>query len=190
MKKGQRHPDHHSLRLPWTCERCKETFPRGWGRGTHMKWCGVSPDDLLWERIDKNHPSGCWVYSGATDRRGYGRPAKRTGNNPRQRYYAHRRSYEIHKGPIPKGRLVLHTCHNPPCCNPDHLYLGDDKANHYDKIRLGRHGGAVLDEGKVREIKRLLLTPIMKKDIAARYGVKPALVSSINTGKLWGWVKL
>lgn len=105
--------------------------------------CGISrfadPDKYLLDRIDKNHPSGCWVYSGATDRRGYGRPGRIRPDGSRGRYYAHRRVYELEVGPIPDGMLVLHRCDNPPCCNPAHLFLGTDQDNVTDKMNKGRH---------------------------------------------------
>lgn len=94
-------------------------------------------DALMWEKVDKNGPNGCWVYSGASDRRGYGRPGTWKAGS-RKRIYAHRRSYELLVGPIPAGMLVLHRCDNPPCCNPAHLFLGTDLDNHLDKVAKGR----------------------------------------------------
>lgn len=105
--------------------------------------CGVAgrfsdPDKYLWEHIDKKHPSGCWVYSGAVDQHGYGRPAKIFPDRVKRRYYAHRRVYEIECGPIPEGMHVLHKCDNPPCCNPKHLFLGTHMDNMKDKRAKGR----------------------------------------------------
>lgn len=62
----------------------------------------------------------CWDWSGCKDSRGYGRfsigPARK-----RVSYNAHRVSYEIFVGPIPKGLVIDHLCNNPSCCNPKHL---------------------------------------------------------------------
>jgi hypothetical protein len=85
----------------------------------------------------------CWEWIGSFD----GQP--RGGPNPRGRYgrfvftgraniAAHRASYLIHKGPIADGLQVCHSCDNPSCVNPEHLWLGDAQANMDDQIAKGR----------------------------------------------------
>lgn len=143
------------------------------------------PDAALWARVNKDGPNGCWIYSGATDRRGYGRPAYK-----QKRYYAHRRSYEIHRGPIPAGMLVLHKCDNPPCCNPEHLFLGTDADNAQDKARKGRALGgekcihAKLTEPQVIEIKAQR-GKATQRELAARYGVTQPAITAILAGRTW-----
>lgn len=171
-------------REPFTCPKCHVTFPQSMGKGTHIRYCGTQ-DDTMWARIDKNHPSGCWVYKGATDRRGYGRPCRMLFGGGRKRYYAHRRSYEIHKGPIPEGMLVLHSCDNPPCCNPDHLSLGKDADNHVDMRARGRANyisRAKLTEDQVREIRASQGT---KEELAAKYSVSAGTIYNIKTRRIW-----
>ena len=53
--------------------------------------------------------------------------------------YAHRAAWEEANGPIPYGMQVCHTCDNPPCCNPDHLFLGTNADNQQDSIAKNRH---------------------------------------------------
>lgn len=134
-----RTPEHIAwMKRPWTCPKCGTTMKAS-GKGPHSVTCGRD-DELLWARVNKNGPNGCWIYMGACDRRGYGRPGRSMGTTGRtKRYYAHRRSYEIHKGEIPEGMLVLHKCDNPPCCNPEHLYLGRDADNARDRKARGRN---------------------------------------------------
>jgi hypothetical protein len=76
---------------------------------------------------------GCWLWSGCVGRDGYGK-LKRGGKTLR----AHRVFYEAHKGPIPEGLLVCHSCDNPLCVNPDHLWVGTQVDNEKDKDQKGR----------------------------------------------------
>jgi hypothetical protein len=79
--------------------------------------------------------AGCWLWTGAwTPSRGYGLVRGEGG----RRTVAHRRSWELHCGPIPAGMKVLHKCDVRLCVNPDHLFLGtlgDNNRDAYDKGR-------------------------------------------------------
>lgn len=77
--------------------------------------------------------AGCWEWQGFRHLKGYGAMCYR-GRNQR----THRIAYVCAKGPIPPGMMVLHKCDNPPCCNPDHLYVGDGFDNMRDASRKGR----------------------------------------------------
>lgn len=77
--------------------------------------------------------SGCWHWTGPVDRAGYGR-------GPHGKL-AHRIFYQNFKGPIPKGLFACHTCDNPICVNPAHLWLGTPKDNMHDASRKKRHRG-------------------------------------------------
>ena len=80
--------------------------------------------------------TGCWLWIGSTTMFGHGQI--RSGVGGRERLLAHRLSWELHRGAIPEGRLVLHECDNPPCVNPDHLSLGSYSRNTKDAYRRGR----------------------------------------------------
>lgn len=76
--------------------------------------------------------SGCYLWTAAISG-GYGK-----ANYRGHRDLAHRMSYFFAKGPIPQGLFVCHHCDNPPCINPDHLFLGTALDNAADMIRKGR----------------------------------------------------
>lgn len=76
---------------------------------------------------------GCWEYTSGKDRCGYGKFSL----GPR-RLGAHKVSYVLHKGDVPEGLVVMHSCDNPGCINPDHLSLGTVRDNIHDCINKGR----------------------------------------------------
>ena len=78
--------------------------------------------------------SGCWLWFGGYGQKGHG---VFRGHGGRQ-IQAHRFQWEFIFGSIPEGLWVLHKCDNPPCVNPEHLFLGTCQDNHDDMIRKGR----------------------------------------------------
>ena len=89
---------------------------------------GASLAERLRSRIVVDPKTGCHVWSSTLSTGGYGRVL----------VSAHRLAWELKHGPIPNGLLVLHRCDNPPCCNPEHLFLGTATDNMADKTRKGR----------------------------------------------------
>jgi HNH endonuclease len=78
-------------------------------------------------------PSGCIEFRGRLNACGYG-VLRINGRST----LAHRAAHELHVGPIPDGLQVLHTCDNPACINPDHLWLGTHTDNMRDMASKGR----------------------------------------------------
>lgn len=76
----------------------------------------------------------CWEWLGRLSYKGYGRITWYGKEETTNRV-----SWKIHKGPIPDGLHVLHKCDNPPCVNPNHLFLGTNDDNVKDKMEKGRH---------------------------------------------------
>lgn len=88
----------------------------------------------FWAKVDASGGSdACWPWTGSKKEKGYGQVSR---NNRQQR--VHRVAYEFHNGPIPAGLFVCHSCDNPPCCNPKHLWLGSASDNSADMRNKGR----------------------------------------------------
>lgn len=88
----------------------------------------------VWIFVDTRNPDECWEWQGTRMKtRGYGRISIRG-----VLYAAHRLAYEMAKGPIPADLFVCHSCDNPPCCNPAHLFLGTALDNNRDAQGKGR----------------------------------------------------
>jgi hypothetical protein len=131
-------------------------------------------------------PDACWPWTGTIHHRRYGV----IGDNKNRQYLAHRVSYERAHGPIPPGLYVCHTCDNPPCVNPAHLFVGTDADNQADKARKGRaprgerNKAAKLTAEDVRAI-RALYPALSQQAIANRFGVHQSIVSDIVRGETW-----
>lgn len=137
-------------------------------------------------------PRGCHVWLGSKFESGYGR-LKVGGRS----YRANRMSWEFANGPIPAGMKICHTCDNPPCVNPAHLFVGTDADNMADMARKGRasknltkvytrgneHHNAKLTDEQVGELRREYEAGgTSQSRLAVKFGVSQALVSKIVRG--------
>lgn len=134
--------------------------------------------------------TGCWEYTGGRTGSNYGVVCF---GHTKQRG-AHVISYELTFGPVPKGMQVCHRCDNPPCCNPDHLFLGTPQDNKNDEIAKGRHvygervGNHKLTESDVIEIRKLIEAGHSLKGIGLLYGVTGEAIWAIKNRKNWAWL--
>lgn len=88
----------------------------------------------FWRHVDKRGPDECWPWTGGRNAKGYGCFSIRG-----KRSVATRASLEIATGkPVPDGMLACHTCDNPPCVNPAHLFVGTPRDNMQDQVAKGR----------------------------------------------------
>lgn len=133
--------------------------------------------------------NGCWIWQKSFGSHGYGNIA--TGGSRNET--VHRVSHEVFIGEIPKGQLVLHSCDNRKCCNPEHLRSGTHKDNvsdaqsrsrHVNPPRMigSKHVNSKLTEADVVEI---FTSPLSQRKLAAMYGISQKLVFNIKRGKSW-----
>lgn len=146
--------------------------------------------ERFWRYVERG--DGCWLWTGAQDRKGYGRfnlGDDRTG-------FAHRFAYELLVGPIPDGMAVMHLCDTPLCVNPDHLQPGTIDENNADKVSKGRqqrgsrHWRSTLTEDVAREIKQRLADGETQAALARRFAVDPETVRAVATGRTWKHVSV
>lgn len=141
---------------------------------------------------------GCWTWTGRTLSSGYG--LFDTREIRRGPVLAHRIAYGLANGNVmpPDDKNVCHSCDNPPCCNPAHLFLGSDADNMRDASRKGRlvraersirrgavHHAAKLTEPEVLQIRELGAMRVLQRQIAERFGVTKTLVGLILNRKVW-----
>lgn len=170
---------------PRLCERCQVEFipRRGFPSRPVPRFCSqkcsnpgnsekarianfVSLEDRFWPKVNKNGPvpahrpelGPCWVWTGQTDRRGYGRIAPGDG---RHKTPASRIALEMALGRrLARKEEACHACDNPPCVRDSHLFLGTRKKNAEDMASKDRSLfgerclQAKLTEDQVREIRR------------------------------------
>ena len=139
-------------------------------------------ESALKRLYDKSTRMGeCLEWGGGKIESGYGCISV----GPRS-YSVHRLAWILLKGPIPKGKLVCHSCDNRVCWEPSHLFLGDPKDNVMDMMAKGRYINVAykLDVEQVREIY-LLKGKEAPKVTADRYGVSRHHVQGIQCGYSW-----
>lgn len=145
--------------------------------------------DRLLLGITVNSETGCWEWQGTTSRMGYGSIWAEG-----KLQAAHRLAFRVFVGCFPEEMYVLHRCDNPPCCNPDHLFLGTHTDNMRDMAKKGRskdNAGEKNDSAKltwpeVREIRRRRADgrePI--RDLADEFGVSLGAIDHIIHNRTW-----
>ena len=139
-------------------------------------------------------PTGCLEWAGTRNKGGYGtKTVGSRADGSRTTKLAHRIVYELVNGGIDAKMCVLHKCDNPPCINPEHLFVGTRADNHMDMLKKGRRKDLKGEErfnskllsSQVVDIKKQLLQGVRQSDIARQYGVNQTLISAIKTGKIW-----
>lgn len=183
----------------YTCAYCATRFDRE-PRSPSPQFCSptcrnvarsIPNSDRFASKITKI-PNGCWLWGGAIMPSGYGQVSVKKPNGKWGHALAHRWSYELHVAPIPTGMLVCHSCDNPPCVNPSHLFVGTSMDNSADSVAKMRHAwGERCGKNKLRAAdvlqirKRYDSGGIQFKELAAIYGVSGLTISRAVRRETW-----
>lgn len=152
----------------------------------------LSKRGRFWRHVSIDEPTSCWKWVGSYGEKGYGRvtiarlPAR-----------AHRAMWILMRGPIPPRVLVCHTCDNPPCVNPRHLFLGTHADNMADAKAKGRQRGernnrSRLTPEQVQAIRAACAgLPVQGRwealgKVAKRFRVSVGHVNNIQRRRFWG----
>ena len=141
----------------------------------------------FWDKVRKTR--GCWHWIGAKDNNGYGR----IGINGHNRK-AHRVLFEMLNGPISTDLCVCHTCDNPSCVNPSHLFIGTRKDNAQDSKRKGRYSSrAGINNGRAKLTEQDVITirksPLSNKMVGDQFGLNRKYVYAVRVGLRWGHIR-
>ena len=147
--------------------------------------------EKYWAKVEIGKIDECWEWTGSKTPDGYGNMW-----DGRRSSTAHRFAWEIKNGSIPYGMFVCHTCDNPSCQNPAHLFLGTPADNMTDMVAKGRslkgstNGQSKLSSDDVREIRRIYATGKVTQDAIAKiFGVAQSNIHNIIYRKKWGHIK-
>jgi hypothetical protein len=132
-------------------------------------------------------PEDCWEWTGAVNRDGYGRY-----NMDGRGHMAHRLAWVAAGNELPPGMVLMHSCDNPPCCNPAHLSVGTSAENTADKVRKDRHAkgegiaASILTAEQVIEIRsRYQFRRMTYKMLASEYRVCKDTIQKAVRGIYW-----
>lgn len=142
-------------------------------------------EQRFWKYVKKTNT--CWEWIGGINKAGYGRISQKP-----KVFLAHRYSFVLHKGDIPKYQFVLHSCDNPKCVNPEHLRLGGYQENCDDMYARGRavlgenRSQAKLTNKEAEEIREFYRSGnYSHRKLAEKYKVSSAVIFNIIHNKTY-----
>lgn len=185
------------------CETCGERFAFcaypsqiALGRGRfcskdcQKRWQTVPLKERFQRYIGPTTERGCVLWTGTTNADGYGLIG--SGTQKGKNILAHRLAYEFANGPVPEALSVLHSCDNPPCINPAHLFLGTTAVNCADMIAKDRHirgqrshFAKLTDEIVLAMRAQYAQGGISRRELAKRFGTSVKTVDTVIRRDTW-----
>ena len=145
-----------------------------------MSRTGMTLEERFWSKVNKNGEGGCWIWTSATNTDGYGK-----FELDYKMIAAHRLSFELFNGPIPRGKYICHRCNRRNCVNPDHIYAGTQRQNVDDMLRDDRHSNGAkrrLTGQEVAEIRSSAASGIPFKVLCEQFDRTFLTISRIVNG--------
>lgn len=207
-------------KIPLVCEHCKRTFFRypSEARKAQRHFCSPqcsvasrgTLEQRFWTKVNRSPGQGpkgdCWEWQGSKNVSGYGF-MYRGGKVPRDRVRTSHVSVFLATGRWPE-LLVCHSCDNPPCVNPEHLWEGTNDLNQRDKIAKGRQAKGLtsgprkhperMARGEAQPISKLTREAVLETRrlfpnrrrgdviaLARRFGVNPHAIYAAGKGITW-----
>jgi len=151
--------------------------------------CFKATPEHFWSMVAISDPDSCWEWQGCRSKKGYGNLHYTELGEDK----SHRVAYRLTNGNIPVGMCILHKCDNRACCNPNHLYVGDNDQNVKDRMARGRAFSQIgvnnpnvkLTEWDVAMIKRLRASGMSALEVSDQYSITRTSVYNICGGRSW-----
>ena len=165
------------------------------GEGPRPPGKPANTPEVLWSKVDKKGDDECWNWLGLKNHQGYGRVQINEWS-----YYAHRVIFNLVNPNViqlkaPKSYdetgFLLHTCDNPSCCNPKHLFVGTHAENMADKVAKNRQKRFPTDTGprckltmeQAREARQLRLEGVPTRELAKRFNISLPSMKTLIRGE-------
>lgn len=161
---------------------CKPHYEAAFKSGSLKLHSRLGPEDVFDNRY-KVTRTGCWKWTGSLNDFGYG--LLLIGG---KQVRAHRYSYERANGKIPNGKVLMHSCDNPPCVNPGHLSIGTRLQNNRDAASKRRtpsgvrHWACRLTEEQISIIRKSC-DSVKQNELARTFNVSQSAISRIINRK-------
>lgn len=135
---------------------------------------------LIFKKVEKKE-NGCWEFTGSRSRYNYGMVSYKG-----KQIWAHRLVYQlINNVVLPRNIFVCHTCDNPPCINPEHLFAGTSRDNVIDSLVKGARGKVYLNKEDVIDIAN---SGVSNLKLSKKYNMSEQNIGHIKSGRSWGWL--
>ena len=128
------------------------------------------------EKVTQGLPEDCWLYTGKVGSAGY--PLVRYQG---KQWLSHRLVYQLYRGQLREGLVVMHICENKRCLNPNHLRQDTQSSNMQQACTTGvwRSGSTKVERGDREKVVQMLKEGASRKEVCALLGVSPSTLSRI-----------